>query len=638
VRASECAEINGFDGVGFVFSEDDHFCGVDIDDCIIDGELTEEAQALVDRLGSYTEISPSGTGVKIFGICTKQFKGRNENGLEYYTNKRFFTFTQNCINCEDLADLTWWFEEKHAGRKEAAGDVRRSEAGGEVVSRARIYLHGCKPCIQGQGGDGQLFQVASQLVNGFELSKDDAVDLLWNDFNPRCNPPWDYHDIEYKVDCALKTASQQYIGNKRDSVPVTVSVSEADEMAAGLLSNRKQEGIPKRLLWLPPDSPLSVMRDYIVETSARDCEALAFTGALAWYCGLISGKVMDESGSTTNLYTITLAPSSGGKQAPQDAIRAVVDDSSYSQWLGGKVTSDSAIGAVLKESPSALCLWDEVGLFLQKARGGVQASITDQLLDLWGATNSRFRLKQYADSEKDIVIDRPAFGFAGWSTADHFWNGLTRMHLRDGFAGRLLVFNTGERGPRKRKRYVRAPQSLVDITSRWGATNHTIFQEAGLARRPEAQMMMVDDEAEEMFSSLWDKVEEFTADDDQAVWGRAPEKARKIAIAFAACKGPEARVTQEHAERACELIDFATESFMAEARLRLTADDDHKTIRVELLTELKRRDGVCYSGPLLKALGCSSTVFEKVLRTLEDSSRIKVAHEGGGRRKVVYCG
>ena len=641
-KAKECAEINGYSGVGFCFSPDDPFCGVDIDDCIVDGQITDEAQALIDLLDSYTEVSPSGTGVKIFGVCDEQYKGRNENGLEYYTKGRFFTFTEDCVNCEELRDLSWWFEKKHASR--AAVETVTLDKGAEYadnrVERAERYIAKSEPCIEGQGGDSRLYMLACKLVSEFELNKADAIRILNGEYNDRCSPPWDYHDIEYKVDCAFNAASTDSMrGRLLNSEAQQITITEADEMAAGFLSNRKQEGIPKHLLWLPPNSPLSVMRDYILETSARESEALAFTGALAWYCGLIGGKVMDESGITTNLYTITLAPSSGGKQAPQDAIRAVTDASYNSKWLGGKVTSDSAIGSILKESAASLCLWDEVGLFLQKSKGGVQATITDLLLDLWGATNSKFRLKQYADSDKDIVIDRPCFGFAGWSTADHFWAGLTRMHLRDGFAGRLLVFNTGERAERKRKRYVRAPQSLVDVANAWGATKVSPFQEAGLASRPEARMMKVTDEAEEVFNALWDRVEEFTNDDEQAVWGRAPEKARKIALAFAACKGPEGVVDEEYAARACDLVSYATESFMLEANQRLTSDGSLQDVKREFLIELKRMNGVSNVSTLLRRVGCSSNQFNQALDTLEAAEVIKVERDvKGARKRIIYNG
>jgi len=57
-------------GIGFAFSEDDNLGGVDLDACRdpVTGELTTWAQAIIDDFGSYTEVSPSKTGVKIFAL------------------------------------------------------------------------------------------------------------------------------------------------------------------------------------------------------------------------------------------------------------------------------------------------------------------------------------------------------------------------------------------------------------------------------------------------------------------------------------------------------------------------------------------------------------------------------------------
>ena len=635
--ALECSEIHGYSGVGFVFTEDDCFCGVDIDDCVGPGDKVDEStMSLIKALDSYCEYSPSGTGVKIFGLCDKQYKGRNEDGLEYYTKGRYFTFTEDPLHVEDMRDLSSFFERQHSEPEhELVETTTEEDYGEERLYRAERYLDSVKPSVEGQGGDLQLYMACVRLVQDFNLSNEDATKLLVERYNPRCTPPWDVRDIEYKVDWASQKKRVDSVGRLNDNSKY-VTVSEADELSASILINKRQESLPDHLTWLPSQSPMSMMFDYIMSTSARENRALAFSGALAWYCGLIGGKVMDESGVTSNLYTVTLAPSSGGKQAPQDAIRSVTDASDWGEWLGGKVTSDSAIGAILKQSPNALCLWDEVGLFLQKSKGGVQATITDLLLDLWGSTNSKFRLKQYADSERDIVIDKPCFGFAGWSTAEHFWAGLNKMHLHDGFAGRLLVINTGERSPRKRKVYQDPPRPLVQVANVWNKKDN-VFEEVGVTRTPR-KIMKVSEEAEEVFDALWDKVEEFTDNDEQAVWGRAPEKARKIALAFAATRGPESVVGGEQARRACELVDYVTETFMREAKVKLMGGETHNEVRRDIITELRRRNGTCYAGSLLRSVNTSSRVFETALKTMEDVGQIKVAHESGGKRKVVYCG
>ncbi len=86
-------------GVGFVFTGDDPFVGVDLDDCIVDGELHPDAERIVRALSSYAEVSPSKTGIKIFAQA-KLNCGRRRTGstpwsgeFEVYDQGRFFTVT-----------------------------------------------------------------------------------------------------------------------------------------------------------------------------------------------------------------------------------------------------------------------------------------------------------------------------------------------------------------------------------------------------------------------------------------------------------------------------------------------------------------------------------------------------------------
>ena len=68
-EAENWAAMNGAAGVGVVFSQIDKFlCGIDLDRCRNPDadDIAPWAQEIIDRFGSYCEISPSGTGVKIF--------------------------------------------------------------------------------------------------------------------------------------------------------------------------------------------------------------------------------------------------------------------------------------------------------------------------------------------------------------------------------------------------------------------------------------------------------------------------------------------------------------------------------------------------------------------------------------------
>lgn len=86
-------------GVGFLFTAGDPFLGVDLDDCRNPdaGELVQWARDIVGRLGSYTEVSPSGTGVKIWIRAhmpgDSHRRSCQDGHIEIYDRGRYFTVT-----------------------------------------------------------------------------------------------------------------------------------------------------------------------------------------------------------------------------------------------------------------------------------------------------------------------------------------------------------------------------------------------------------------------------------------------------------------------------------------------------------------------------------------------------------------
>ena len=87
-------------GVGFVFTADDPFNGIDLDGCFLDdSRLHPAARALVTEFDSYTELSPSGNGVHVITTAPVSFTGKRTaktpwgGVLEAYSNGRYFTVT-----------------------------------------------------------------------------------------------------------------------------------------------------------------------------------------------------------------------------------------------------------------------------------------------------------------------------------------------------------------------------------------------------------------------------------------------------------------------------------------------------------------------------------------------------------------
>lgn len=90
---------SSFDGLGFMFTPESKIVGVDVDNCVEadgDGELriSKVGGRVIELLDSYTELSPSGTGVHVLvrAELAEALKD-SKTGIEIYNKGRYFTVT-----------------------------------------------------------------------------------------------------------------------------------------------------------------------------------------------------------------------------------------------------------------------------------------------------------------------------------------------------------------------------------------------------------------------------------------------------------------------------------------------------------------------------------------------------------------
>jgi putative DNA primase/helicase len=92
-EAKKAAREKDLDGIGFVFTASDPFCGVDLDACVDPktDEIASWASEIVGELDSYTEFSPSGTGLHVLLRAELPPGGNRRARIEMYDRGRFFT-------------------------------------------------------------------------------------------------------------------------------------------------------------------------------------------------------------------------------------------------------------------------------------------------------------------------------------------------------------------------------------------------------------------------------------------------------------------------------------------------------------------------------------------------------------------
>jgi len=155
-----------YDGIGFVFTSDDDLCGVDLDKCLDPetGEIENWAQEIIEELDSYTEISPSGTGVHIL-VRARLPEGRNRKGrFEVYDRSRYFTFTGK--------HLTGTPQTIERRQEELRGVVLR--VFGEDSSNGHTTPVPATEPVDNGLSDGEVIQKALAASNGARFSR------LWN--------------------------------------------------------------------------------------------------------------------------------------------------------------------------------------------------------------------------------------------------------------------------------------------------------------------------------------------------------------------------------------------------------------------------------------------------------------------------
>lgn len=207
----------GYDGVGFVFAGGGGLAGIDLDACRdpLTARFTAHAAAVLRALCSYSEISPSGSGVKAFARATKAGARCSWAGpggspkVECYERGRFFCVTGRRVSalpaavCGRQREMDRLFAgdflvpqppaRPESRRAQRVADRRDAE------SRAARYLAHCPPAVSGCGGHPVTYAVARSVVWGFDLGARRGFELLLRVYNPLCRPPWSERELWHKV-------------------------------------------------------------------------------------------------------------------------------------------------------------------------------------------------------------------------------------------------------------------------------------------------------------------------------------------------------------------------------------------------------------------------------------------------------
>lgn len=142
-----------YTGIGYMFTKDDGYVGVDIDHCYNPEtkEFNDIAKAIIAKQPTYAEFSPSGDGIHLYfkGVKPKGSSKNTENGVEMYESARYFTVTGKKLDgaldtvAEGTETLAWIHEtyikkartKKSKKKKSAAITIELTDE--ELIEKAK---------------------------------------------------------------------------------------------------------------------------------------------------------------------------------------------------------------------------------------------------------------------------------------------------------------------------------------------------------------------------------------------------------------------------------------------------------------------------------------------------------------------
>ena len=254
-----------FDGLGLVLNGDG-LVGIDMDHVVAGGKIKEEARRIVEIMaGTYTELSPSGTGIRIFCRGDLPDGGRKKGDFEFYESGRYLTITGKSWNgsapVADMAEAVSEAYRRVFGSNTPKEPPRTPGASGpwrERLERAFKSKTGAeiKRLWDGsdQDGDHSADDLALCSHLAFWLSGDPAaIDAAFRE-SGLMRKKWDEKHFSDGRTYGQATI-QKAVAGCREFYQERTRTAERDFDSANLRNNISQpEADKKSLLFVPADS------------------------------------------------------------------------------------------------------------------------------------------------------------------------------------------------------------------------------------------------------------------------------------------------------------------------------------------------------------------------------------------------
>lgn len=383
---------------------------------------------------------------------------------------------------------------------------------------------------------------------------------------------------------------------------------------------------------------------HVVATAPSPQPWVTLGAALAMFGTIAGRRYAGPTNLRTNIYSIGICDSGGGKDHPLRAVTRLMIDAGLAAQVGGsKIASGSGLVTAVTRQPSILFPLDEVGFLISSAADRRRApahvtQIIDNLTEFYSMADSTFLGTAYAnDREKPReVIEQPCLSLFGVTTPGVFWGSLSSGNVLDGSLARMLIFQSENDYPDAQHDLARAslPDHLVELAQavHAGAEGHVAFPLGeGPQQVPQPYTVPYADEAAEVLArQMRDRqismLREHRGSNLTGIIARMAENGAKIALVKAITDNPaRPAIAAADIDWGMAISRRSVESLMQAVKERVADNEQEaRSKKLHMLVKDAGSAGIDMSELTRRSQWIDARVRTSILTDLETGGQIRI--------------
>jgi len=476
-------------GVGFITTKDDPFMFFDMDKCIVDGKIDNDAMDVVYSIGSYAERSPSGKGVRIVALGKLPGKQINNQAIkrELYDGQEdsfltisghVFTDQFEILPAQDAINKyhSLWLTSSSIKEKTV---IEFSEYFIDDIDLSRLSQF----TLSIIEGNYDSYPSRSEALYGVVLdmlsagySNDEILSVITDD-------SYAISEVAASRRPNNRESQRMWIANytlkkalsEHNETKVFIQSREAIAELIESTNNKKssiKSSIPYfKIPSVIPVKRLQEMSNWMSGLSEKPTPAISTAGAIA-LGSVLTGRMYRSTRANWTSLLMAVSGSSGvGKNYIKVGIERALQKAELINLITGDFyTHQTAVYCELRKKPCHICISDEFGENFMEARKNNNANkltVFKSFKKAYSDADHFYKPESFSDIKNKGEIDtspvfNPSLTLLGLTTPLQFYSEIKVSHIESGLINRFIIVNI-EDGQQTRRSFgePNPPEDLI---------------------------------------------------------------------------------------------------------------------------------------------------------------------------------